>query len=108
MIQQEKELLFEKIRLNNECTIKVGGYCMTPIIRDGAEVSVAKIDMNKVKQGEILAYFIGTNLFVHRFLEKKNSSVRMCADGPNSRPHVIQPEAVLGLVKEIKLTITCI
>jgi hypothetical protein len=102
MRQCEKELVEVQLKERRLCTVKVGGYCMKPEILSGAEVTIRSTSAEEMSPGEIAAYFIGANLFVHRLISKRAGLFVMRAD--NGRPdlHEIPAEAVVGKVIRIR------
>ena len=76
---------------------------MSPVIRDNAEVTLEPVaDPAALRPGEIVAYFIGTQLLVHRLLGNNGTLLRLNGDNIDALPHEIAPEAVFGRVRKIK------
>ena len=98
----EKQLLVEQTRLNGRCCVRVGGFCMSPVIRNGAMVTIAAKSRDEFAVGEILAYFIGERLYVHRLASRENGRLRMAADNDTVVIHEISPEEAIGRVVDVR------
>jgi len=102
MLQSEKELMEIQLKERRECTVRVGGYCMKPEILDGAEITIRSVPAGEMNPGEIAAYFVGANLFVHRLIAKGAATLTMRADNLRPDLHEVPAGAVLGRVVGIK------
>jgi phage repressor protein C with HTH and peptisase S24 domain len=102
MLAVEKELILEQLRLRNRCCIRVGGFCMSPEIRNGAEVVIERSIPEQLTIGDVVAYFIGSNLFIHRIAEKKSNLLRMRSDNDSVVQHDVSVDEILGRVKIIR------
>jgi hypothetical protein len=98
----EKELLRDCMRRTRQCRVGVGGYCMQPAIREGATVTVISVCPDELKCGDIIAYFVKDNLFVHRMIEKGDHFLKLCGDSVYSKVHRIQSADLFGKVVEIR------
>lgn len=96
------ELLREQLARNGKCRVRVGGFCMSPHIRNGATVAIESVDTALLRPGDICAYFVNTRLLVHRLVETAGTTLRFCADRPVVPLHEINAQAVLGKVIAIK------
>lgn len=100
MLKLEKDLLIEQINKNGTCIIKVGGWCMMPKIKNNSTLEINK--ENNFNVGDIIAYFIKNNLFVHRISEINNTNFLMKSDFHNRQEHFINISSILGKINKIK------
>lgn len=98
----EKELLIDQIALNKRCKVKVGGFCMSPIIRNGAEVVIFNRNPEEFVVGNVAAYFVGNNLFIHRIYGNFKDSFRMKADNDTVIVHEIAKSEIFGRVEIVR------
>jgi len=73
-----------------------GGFCMGPVIVDGATVQVQSRRLADVKKHDIMAYFIDSKLLVHRVLDRTGDFLTMRGDSESSEKHQISFSDVLG------------
>jgi hypothetical protein len=102
MLECEKELLEFQLREYRECTVRVGGACMNPAIRNGARVTLRSARPADMAPGEIVAYFAGTSLFVHRLVSKGPGKLMIRADSGKPGLHEVPEKSVVGKVVGIK------
>jgi hypothetical protein len=102
MRQVEKDLLLEQVRITGQCSVRVGGFCMMPVIRNGAMVSIRHQPMSRLSIGDIAAYFIGEKLLVHRLIEIHGETLVFRGDSASSEIHEVPYQSILGIVMEIR------
>ena len=102
MHDARKQLLMEIVERDGQCTIRVGGTSMGKTIRHRAVIDVHRTAFDEIHAGDIVAYFMGNRLMVHRIIEKLENELVIRGDSEPSRPHRVAPEAVLGRVTAIR------
>jgi hypothetical protein len=102
MLRIEKELMLEHLRMCNRCAVRVGGFCMAPVIRDGAIVTITATHPCNLVIGDIVAYFVGDNLFVHRLIERLDGLLRMKGDNANAMVHEVAEKEIIGRIELIE------
>jgi hypothetical protein len=102
MLQVEKELLLETLRLHGKCEVRVGGFCMRPVIRNNARVVLQAVREEDLVPGDIVGYFTNAKFFVHRIIRKSAGKLIMRGDSPWSAAHAIEPVTVAGRVISIR------
>jgi hypothetical protein len=98
----EKKLLTEQVRAQGRCRVRVGGFCMRPVILDRALVQVQAQPLANLKAGDIVAYFIGSKLLVHRLIACEGCMLTLRGDSDGSVVHQIPFSDILGIVAEIE------
>jgi hypothetical protein len=97
-----KQLLVEHIAVNGFCRVRAGGGCMAPAIRDGALVTIRPRSAERLRTGEIIAFFIGEKLFVHRLTVASDGQLWARGDNGESPLQHIEPGWILGAVEEVE------
>ena len=90
---------------NKELCLTVYGNSMRPLITPGNRISLRLLDAVVLKRGDIIAFRVGDNVVVHRFIRKKLVSGKwlFCQKGDNLRGWSwIQEERILGKVNLIE------
>jgi signal peptidase I len=90
-----------------EVQVKAQGASMAPLIRAGDLLSLRLREPGTIKTGDLLAFWLGKNLVVHRCIIKKKQNGRwwFCQKGDNASVCSWVPEDdVLGQVTTIRST----
>jgi len=98
----EKEILTHQLLNHGECVVKVGGRCMNPTIQPLSKITIAQLDESDIRCGEVFAYFLGTQLFLHRLVERSGPNLLFCADSGVTGVHQLSAHQLFGKIKKIQ------
>lgn len=101
----QKEMLKSAIDTLGKCDVLVSGESMKPFIRNGDTVSLARISAVP-GLGEVVAFFNGDQLIVHRIVWRKNHApgewhFRVWGDSSPGRPGRVTKHECIGKVVRI-------
>ena len=78
---------------------------MSPLIRPGDQVLVARTDIGRISIGDIVAFRYGDNIVVHRILKKQNTCGGICFKEKGDATYyskLVPAENVIGRVTALK------
>ncbi len=100
----------KEINLKSACELfskqpssfKVSSNCMWPFIKKGDAVLVKNCKPQELKEGEIIVYRNGDNLFAHRIIEIRENNFITKADMNFKKDRPISGEQIIGRVGLVK------
>lgn len=104
MIRQNE--IFQLLRESEkEVTFQVNGFSMLPLINEGDEITVKRIDSNKIQFGDLIAFNIDDNFVIHRIVKiiKNKNELLFWEKGDNRKfPTLINENQIIGKVLKIR------
>jgi len=81
------ELTDELLNSNQRVRLKVGGYSMFPMLREGDEIIVSKCNINEIMPGDVVVFKRNTKWIAHRLLKKTtgNNSTILITKGDSCK-----------------------
>lgn len=77
------EVLKESIQKGESIKIKLGGNSMWPFIKNGTNATIKKIEIEKLKIGDIIIFLINNKVIVHRIILLNKSKKEITTKGDN-------------------------
>jgi len=85
-----------------ECAVRVGGWCMQPAIRNGADVTIVATAPGDLTTGDMVAYLREGRLLVHRIAGRNPGGFLMRADSGRPCEHAIAENEIVGRVRFVR------
>jgi phage repressor protein C with HTH and peptisase S24 domain len=82
--------------------VQVNGWCMKPLIDNGAELMLETVKPEALQTGDVVVYLRQGQLLAHRLIGRDNGIFILRPDNRLDREDRITADDIVGRVREIK------
>ncbi len=100
MKEKTIEAIAEKIQ-TGKIELKIKGKSMHPLLKEKDLIEIIAVKPEEIQTGDIIAYFNGTRIFVHRFIGWKKDKMLVKGDNNKEFDFLAEKKSCLGKVTKI-------